>query len=271
MMGIWLLAPEHLRLGTWDLLKGWSGEAGERVEPRLALQLVHEAALCVSGVRQGRTLSQKGFEVANGLPFVASDQAIHQLLEAHTVAQALDLQVALGQLRRASGHYAGRLLAIDPHHMRSHTKRQTRRHRHNEKERALKTLQTFFCLDADTQQPLGFTIASSAKTVTQGTPQLLEMAAGILEPAAGQTLVLADKEHCTAQLFGHVADKSPFDLLTPMADTPQLRKQLRNIPPDAFTERWAGLATTQRPYHFRRAPGLQLEQIVQRLGEGEGP
>jgi hypothetical protein len=54
----------------------------------VALQLVHEAALCVSGVRQQRTLSQKGFELLNGLPFVVSDMAVHQLLGAHTVEEA---------------------------------------------------------------------------------------------------------------------------------------------------------------------------------------
>jgi hypothetical protein len=69
---------EHLRLGTWDLLCGWTGQAGDRVEPRLALQLVHEAAVCTAGIRSGRTVHQRGgFELANGLPFVASDTAIH--------------------------------------------------------------------------------------------------------------------------------------------------------------------------------------------------
>ena len=72
-VGLWLLLPEHLRLGTWDLLGAWTGAAPGTVEPRLALQLVHEAALCTCSLRQGRSLSQKGFEVANGLPFVASD------------------------------------------------------------------------------------------------------------------------------------------------------------------------------------------------------
>ena len=75
LIGLWLLIPEHLRLGTWDLLCGWSGQPGQRVEPRLALQLIHEAALCSTGVRQQRSLSQRGFELANGLPFVASDVA----------------------------------------------------------------------------------------------------------------------------------------------------------------------------------------------------
>src|SRR5207253_7224771 len=43
LVGLWLLIPEHLRLGTWDLLCGWSRQAGAGVEPRLALQLAHEA------------------------------------------------------------------------------------------------------------------------------------------------------------------------------------------------------------------------------------
>ena len=66
MVGIWLLIPEYLRLGTWDLLKSWSGMPDERVEPRLALQLINESALCVNGIRMKRTLSQKGFELATG-------------------------------------------------------------------------------------------------------------------------------------------------------------------------------------------------------------
>jgi len=58
MVGIWLLMPEHLRIGTWDLLCGWTRKPTPQVEPRLALQLVHEDALCVTGVRQARSLSQ---------------------------------------------------------------------------------------------------------------------------------------------------------------------------------------------------------------------
>ena len=66
-MGVWLLIPELLRLGAWDLLEGWCGKPSQAVEPRLALQLVNEAALCRAGVRKGRTLSQKGFELVKKL------------------------------------------------------------------------------------------------------------------------------------------------------------------------------------------------------------
>ncbi len=73
MCGLWLLVPEHLRLGTWDLLRTWTGNSAERIEPRLALQLVHEAALCTNGLREGRSLTLRGFETLNGLPFLAGD------------------------------------------------------------------------------------------------------------------------------------------------------------------------------------------------------
>ena len=36
-VGIWLLAPEHLRLGTWDLLCAWTQSGGQTIWPRLAL------------------------------------------------------------------------------------------------------------------------------------------------------------------------------------------------------------------------------------------
>ena len=59
LVGLWLLIPELLRLGVWDLLCGWTGRRGEYVEPRLALQLVNEAALCVTGIRARRSLGRR--------------------------------------------------------------------------------------------------------------------------------------------------------------------------------------------------------------------
>ena len=105
LVGIWLLIPEYLRLGTWDLLKSWSQMPDERVEPRLALQLINESALCVNGIRMKRSLSQKGFELANGLPFIATDSAIHHLLDSHRVAEAERLQIALGKVRQTFDHF----------------------------------------------------------------------------------------------------------------------------------------------------------------------
>lgn len=268
LVGPWLLVPEYLRLGAWDLLCGWTRSLPTTVYPRLALQLVNEAALCVTGIRQRRSLSQRGFELANGLPFIASDFAIHDLLQAHTVAEAEALQVALGRIRRASGHYQGHLLAIDPHHMRSYSKRQMRRHRHKKNEAAVKTSQTFFCLDADTCQPVAFTIGSSACTVTQVTPGLAKLAAAILNPAKGEALMVADKEHCTVELFNTVAQDTPFDLLVQQPASAPLQKQCKAIPPEAFTSPWAGLALNTRPYRFQDNQGeFPLFQFIQRCGE----
>jgi len=150
LLGLWLLVPEHLRLGTWDLLCGWTGQPPERVEPRLALQLVHEAVLCTSGLRSDRSLTQGGgLELANGLPFLASDSAVHDLLAQHTVEDALRLQVALGKIRRASGHFRGRLLAVDPHRVLSYSQRHMRTHASHKASRPAKVAQTFWVLDAD--------------------------------------------------------------------------------------------------------------------------
>ena len=123
LAGIWLLVPELLRLGAWDLVRGWTKQKPEQVNPRLALQLIHEAALCRTGLRHRRTLNQRIFELANGLPFLATDGAVHDLLGARTVADSLCLQVALGKLRRASGDFRGRVLAVDPHRVPSFSKR----------------------------------------------------------------------------------------------------------------------------------------------------
>ena len=122
LAGIWLLVAEHLRLGTWDLLCGWTRQGTARIEPRLALQLIHEAAVCTTGIRSERTLPNRGgFELANGLPFLATDTAIHDLLTQRTVEDSQRLQVALGKIRIALGHFKGDLLAIDPHRVRSYS------------------------------------------------------------------------------------------------------------------------------------------------------
>lgn len=268
-VGIWLLLPEHLRLGTWDLLRQWSGAQEDQLEPRLALQIIHEAALCRCNLRAGRSLSQKGFEVANGLPFVATDLAIHDLLEAHTVAEAERLQVALGKLRRASGHFAGQLLAIDPHRIKSFSQRQMRRHRSNATSKPIKMAQSFFALDAQSGQPLCFTLASAARTVSQVTPELLSLAQQILcleERPPTPPLVMADEEHATAELLARITP-SPFDLLVPMRTTRLLLARWRRFPDRLFQRYWAGYALAKQPYEFGPYPPHRCFEIIQRTGE----
>lgn len=265
--GLWMLIPEHLRLGTWDLLKGWSEAGDDAIAPRLALQLVHEAAVCATGIRRGRSLGQKGFELANGLPFIATDTAIHELLGKHAVAKAQQLQSALGKLRRTHGDYAGDLLIIDPHHLRSYTQRQTRKYKHKDDQKAVKTLQTYFCLDADTRQPLNFIIASAARTVTQGAPELLRQSCDMVDTTNKRPLVLADKEHFCAALF-ETAHQCGMDLLVPQPLYSRQKQAVMDLPEDSFTRHWAGFATAVRPFEFHNAgTRMNLYQIIERSGE----
>src|ERR1700682_1950611 len=265
--GSWRLSIFAWALGICSVLGARA--ADKRSGRAWALHLVHEAAFCVNGLRNQRSLTQKGFELSNGLPFVPTDFAIHEMLGRHTMAEAQALQVALGKIRRASGHFQGRLLGIDPHRIKSCTKRQMRRHRFSAKEKALKMAQCFFCLDLDSAQPLCFTLASAARTVTQATPELLELSQEILNPAPDQApLVLADSEHYTTELLDHVHLDTPFELLVPMPpqNSPKLRDQALNS--ERFHRRWAGYATTKEPFRLKQSRCPEpYYRFVQRNGE----
>jgi hypothetical protein len=266
LAGVWLLVAEHLRLGTWDLLCGWTGQPTAQIEPRLALQLVHEAAICTAGIRADRTLHQRGgFELANGLPFVATDIAVHQLLAACTIRDSQRLQVALGKIRRASGHFQGKLLAIDPHRVRSYSRRRMRERVEKEGSRPVKMAQTFWILDADTHQPVCFTTATAARSVIEATPELMDLAEQILQPKPQSTLVLADSEHFSGELIADIHRRTGFDLLVPIPNRPAHRKSFQQIPEDRFTRRWAGYATAKVPYVMKQ--GGTYYQFVERTGE----
>jgi hypothetical protein len=64
-----------------------------------------------------------------------------------------------------------------------------------------KLAQTFFAIDADTQHPVCFTMGTAARTLTQATPELLDLAARILNPQPHATLVLM----AWAKLVGQIA------------------------------------------------------------------
>jgi hypothetical protein len=266
LLGLWLLLPEHLRLGTWDLLQSWTGKSPADLHPRLALQLIHESVLCVHGLREKRTLSQRGFELLNGLPYVATDTAIHQLLEAHTVQQAHRLQLALGQIRYTFGHFNGQLLVLDPHRMPSHSQRQMLRLQKNPRQQPCKMAQTFFCLDADTAQPLCFTSASSARSVSHASPELLDLCAQILAPLSLRPFVMADTEHHTVELFRWMR-QSPFDFLVPMPMSRYAQAALSALPPEQFQPHWPGYATLKQPFRFAADPTGSYYQFVQRCGQ----
>jgi hypothetical protein len=268
LAGVWLLVAEHLRLGTWDLLSHWTGQPTERAEPRLALQLIHEAAVCTAGIRADRTLhSRGGFELANGLPFVAADTTIHQLLQERTVQDSQRLQVMLGKLRLASSDFRGRLVVIDPHRMRSHSRRRMRERREKSVQRPVKMAQTFWALDGDSEQPLCFSTGTAARSVVDATPELLDLVEEILQPVERQILVVADAEHFAGELLADVQGRPGFDLLVPLPRQPAFRKRYQAIPPEQFTRRWAGFATAKLPAEFKYGPGGTYWQFVERYGE----
>jgi len=268
MTGIWLLIPEYLRLGTWDILQAWCYAIEKQIEPRLALQLVNEAALCVNGIRLKRTMSQKGFELANGLPFVATDAAMHNLLDSHTVKEAQALQIALGKIRQTLGHFQGQVLAVDPHRIKSYSQRQMVQRKKNDSEpKPSKMAQTFFCLDAQTEQPLCFINASSAGNITQATKELLTLTTDIIKTKREKPLVLADSEHYTAGLLDWIKSDSIFDLLTPMPNNQRVKQSIREIGDDDFKSHWVGYATAKHLYQVTNSKCGPYHQFVQRKGE----
>lgn len=288
LMGLWLLIPEHLRLGSWDLLTTWSGGNDNEIKARLALQMVHEAAVCHNGIRPVRSLCHQGFELANGLPYIATDQEIHLLLNEHTISQTQILQIALAALRQSRGHYQGRLLAFDPHRIPTYSKRVMPKKKSSPTEPSGKVLQTFFGIDAETGQPLGFTIGSSGQTVTRASRELLEMIKAIplsYPPAcpqvsreasegqarltsAGQadkTLLLADTEHLSSALLDYISEDDLFDLVMPVSRTTKIMNIIKGL---EYERKWPGYALGETNYQFdgSRNP---VRLIGQRTGERE--
>lgn len=269
LVGIWLLIPEYLRLGVWDLIGSWSGQDAAGIKPRLALQQINEAALCDRSLRAKRSLNQQGLELANGLPFLATDEAMHHMLNANTVADAIRLQGCLGKIRNSLGHYQGEVLMIDPHRMTSYSKRQMVPRQKDRHSSAGKLAQTFFCFCADTQQPIAFLYGTSSRSVTKATRQLLEITGDILpvkhdKPAP---LVLGDTEHYTADLLDWGWD-SPFDLLVPMPNNTPVKKLIEKLAQDqAFVRHWAGYATANSQYNLRTSSRGPFPVCVQRQGE----
>lgn len=260
-VGLWLLVAEHLRLGSWDLLRSWTGMHDPKaIEPRLGLQMVHESAFCVNGVRQKRTLRQKGFETLNGLPFVATDYAIHRLLDSHSVEEAQSLQLALGQIRQAKGDYPGRCVLLDPHRICTWSKRQMQPKKSRPRASATKVLQTFFAIDGHSGQPLGFGMGSSALTITQATLPLVERIANILPDGA---LLIADTEHFSGELLERLSKTPRFTFLIPAPRRKRIMKQITQM---SYRPLWAGYAVAEGTYQLVK--GTQpIPMIAQRTGE----
>jgi hypothetical protein len=260
-VGLWLLIPEHLRLGSWDLLMQWTGVTNPVcLEGRLALQLVHESVLCLNGIRQKRSLRLKGFETLNGLPFVATDPSVHRLLAQHTVAEAELMQLALAKIRYAKRHYPGNLVLLDPHRIQTWSQRNTPLNKPKKTGQTRKTIQTFFAVDGESGQPLGCGIGSSSVTITQATLPLLNQISNILPKPA---LVVGDGEHFTNELMDGFVHHPRLSFLFPAHQQKRILAQMASL---NYTPMWAGYAVaewTDRQLD-RQVP---VRTIVQRTGE----
>jgi hypothetical protein len=248
-----------LRLGSWDLIKGYTGCADADVVPRIAMQVVNEAALCSNRIRKGNYITHQGFEQLNGLGFLATDQQVHDLLDKHTVGEAQSLQESLALIRSNNGHYQGGLIAIDPHRIKSASQRIMPKKKKQPQEPSWKMLQTFFAVDARTGQPIGCGIGSPGANTARATTGLLGMSALVSKDA----LILADKEHFTANLVQYIDQDTDFEFLVPAITTEKIRKIERA---QTYQREWAGYAIAETTFSFSgRKEKYRL--VSQREGE----
>lgn len=261
-MGLWLLVPEYLRLGAWDLLQGcFSKTANDSLDARIAFQLVNESALCVNRIRKKDSLCNQGFSLVNGLSFLAADETVHELLDMHSVQAYEQLQITLMRLRWLQHHYSRQqILAIDPHRIKSATQRMMPHKKKRPDEAAHKIMQTFFCVDAYSGQPLVFTLGSSGKNCSPATLQLMNM---IEQAGVKEALFVSDKEHFTQELTGYFHQHPSFDILMP---APEIKKIVCCREELEYKPLWAGYALGTMPFSFEGSPH-QLQLIVQRQGE----
>lgn len=253
------MVAEHLRLGSWDLVKGYTGGSDTDIEPRIAMQMVNEASICKNRVRKKNYITHQGFELLNGLGFLVSDEQVHTLLSDHTVAQAQSLQEALSLIRLNRGHYVTGTIAIDPHRIISTTKRTMQKKKKYPNEPSRKMLQTFFALDTLSGQPIGFGIGSPGVNTIKATTELLNM----VKKADPNALILADKEHCSNDLLSHIMQETSFEIVTPVISSKRIQKIERSL---EFEPLWAGYAIAETPFHFR-GQNETYRLIVQREGE----
>ena len=259
MTGLWFLVAEHLRLGTWDLLKGLTRGGDNDIAPRLGMQLINESSLCKNRVRSDNYIYSQGFELLNGMSVLASDVQIHNFLDGLDMKQASDLQHALMHIRNNREHFPSNIVAIDPHRIISTTKRTMQMKKKQPNQPAKKMLQTFFANDVQTGQPLVCGVGSTGKNTTKATIELLDRIQ-LVKPNA---LIVADKEHFTAELINGIKENYDFEFLVPVISSKKLKQIEQSL---TFNRMWAGYAVAETTYNFSAKKG-EYRLIVQRVGE----
>ena len=258
-VGLWFLVAEHMRLGSWDLIKGYTGGNDNDFNPRIAMQLVNEAALCKNRMRQRNQITNQGFELLNGMRVLVTDEQVHNLLSAHTVAQAKDFQENLAKIRLINGHYKGEVIAMDPHRIITSSKRIMPKKKKQPKKPSEKMLQTFFSLDAQTGQPIVFSMGSSAEKTINATLKLIDSTKVVSDNA----IILADKEHYNEELFRKISNGKTFELLVPAISTDKIRKIEKSL---TYQFMWSGYYIAETEINFAGS-AEKYRLIVQREGE----
>lgn len=261
-MGLWLLIPEYLRLGAWDLIQGVFGDDPHPFSSQLAMQMVNESALCVNRIRARGSLCNQGFSLVNGLSFLASDENIHYILDGHSTQEYWQMQEKLLLMRKLNGHFqeSRAVWALDPHRIPSATQRVMPKKKKKPGEPSKRMLQTFFCNDVVTGQPLGFSLAATGKTCSKATLDLIRL---IERTGMDRALVLADKEHFTQEISDYFHRHSTLEMLIP---APNIQSVTRNFNKINYLPMWAGYAIGETVFSYKDSP-LKYRLIVQREGE----
>ena len=260
LVGMWLLIPEYLRLGVWDILKGWTKSTNMDFDPRIALQMVNESAICVNRIRKKNSLGHQGFQLANGMSRLITDEQAHFLLNKHTMKEAENLFINLGHQRALSGHYLGDIIAIDPHRIITTSKRRMPKKKKRPCEPAQKMLQTFFSLCTQTGQPIMATMSSTGMPTTRATKNLVNATQKIIP---SQALIIADKEHFTSELLNTFRQHPNFNLLAPTIKTKKIMPIINKL---AYKPLWAGYAMAETDFYFKNNDH-PFRLIAQRTGE----
>ena len=175
------------------------------------------------------------------------------------------MQENLLRLRKLNGHYRDgkAVLALDPHRIPSATQRAMPKKKKRPGEPSKKMLQTFFCNDVMSGQPLGFTLASTGKTCSKATLDLIHF---IERAGIHEGLILADKEHFTQAISDYFYHHPTLNMLIPAPNFQSVTKNFNKINYQRF---WAGYAIGETEFSYQGSP-LKYRLIVQREGEIPG-
>lgn len=254
-----------MRLGAWEILNGLFNLDGESsLATHIGMQLVNESAIGVNRLRIRGSLANQGFSAANGLSFLAADETVHKLLNSCTVEDYAAAQEKIFHLREIQEHYSEECVyAIDPHRITSTTKRITPAKKKKPDASATKVLQTFFCADANTGQPLLFTNGSSGKKCSSATIDLMEK---VEKAGVKKGLFIADKEHFTLEIAEWFTKHSQYEILMP---APELKKITEIYESQEYVRMWAGYSIAETIFTFNESK-IELRLIIQREGEIKG-